>query len=223
MMTSGNPLLTAIPLTMLLLPVAWLSWRTVRTRKWDTGLPVLAGALMFLGMGVFCLCFTFHRARVLERRQGVPVLVDHYTAPLYREESEPISLPPDASAYVAEEPKKFHSRSSGTYTSHEVYLRAPGGPHRLKGFRERAAAQALVDEVGGFMKGHSPRVELQQADDNLDDMEAVRAFMGALGYLAGLGLIALGSVMLREGPVAARQEGPKQRPARRRPGRHRAR
>jgi hypothetical protein len=201
MMTSGHPLLTLIPLTMLLLPVAWLSWRTVRTRKWNPGLPVLAGALMFLGMGVFCLCFTFHRARILERRQGVPVLVDYYSAPLYREESEPIPLPPDTSVYVAEEPKKFHSRSSGTYTSHEVYLRAPGGPHRLEGFRDRAKALALVDEVGGFMKGHAPRVEFPQPGgnmDNTDDMEAVRAFMGALGYLAGLGLIALGTVLLRE-------------------------
>ena len=213
-MTSGHVLFTLVPLTLLLVPVAWLCWRLTRSGAWGAGWQFLPGSLLFLGMGVFCLCFRFHVTRVVYRSGEGLAVIDGYTAPLFDEWTEPFHVSP--SAYVMEEQKKFHSRSSGTYTSHEVYVGAPGHSRQLEGFRERAQAQALVDEVHAFARGNAPRMEFRRNSSD-PDSDVVRAFMGGVGYLAGLGVLVLAHWVVPPGakPAAPRKENSKRGGSRR--------
>lgn len=174
-----------VSLAMLAAPVLWLLWNTVTSGKWRTGLMLLAGASLPLLMGWMLLCGQSLRSRTLYREGGRVAFVDHHEAALFDVLSEPVVLPAGVRAYLKEEVRTRAKKHSGppTYPFHVVYLGAADQAHPVDGSRDRAEAQALVDQVNGLLKGETSRLELAVSPEHAHGGAIIN---GVIAYALGL-------------------------------------
>jgi hypothetical protein len=194
-----------VQVVMFLVPLAWLAWNLLRSRKWGLGLVFFAAASMFFGMALLMLFGSGRQSQVLSRNDGRLAYIDSHQSVFFERQPEPLLIPEGGRAYLEEtsvtllraKDGRRIKQSSSPFTAWRVMLGTAGQSYEMDLLSDRARAQAKVEELNEFVRGDAPRMVLYESSS---DGIWVMLFFGLLSYGMGLGAIGLGVMTIRPEP-----------------------
>jgi hypothetical protein len=206
-----------VQIALILIPVAWGVWNTLRGKSRGRGLMLLVGGTAFLLMGVGLLFGrSYPPARSLHRSEGRLTYVETYEAVLFPEQTEPIPIPEGAQATLeqgtvtqAAAKTKYGPRPARTYTLYSVLLGPPGPWQQIYTSEDLDEAQARLDELKEFLRGDAPRMVLSGDPDS--GMDWLMLCFGLMAYLMGAFVIYLGAMVSHDDSTSGPETSPKRR------------